>query len=307
MSNKVEKGVLPRIRANFINLSASEKRVAEYITIEPEQIIHMTLAEIAAKLNVSDASVLRFIRSIGFQGFYDLKMALVADSVRPGSGIFEEIKDDDDIPTIAEKIVNEEINILKDTLLILDYNKLTEAIKLLGSATRIIIFGVGASAYLAMDFQNRIFRLGYNVMTVTDAYLQVLYSPLFEKSDVLFLISRSGESGSLHDAACMVRKNKVKVITLTCNERSTLAKLSDISITASSREIRRETVASNVGLLSVIEILYIELAMRNREKTLKNEQAIWQANINIGDIFKSARSSNRNDSTQYHNTKRRKK
>ncbi len=275
--NDLGKSVMSRIRANFHALSNSERHVAEYILSHQEESIHMSLIEIAEASEVSDATVVRFIRSIGFSGLNELKMTLAADSVKPSEAIFEEINDGDDISTIIQKIFLSNIQLLQDTLNNLQTESISQVIEIINSAKNIYIFAVATSAPLANILYNRIFRLGYRVNSVTDAYLQLMQSAIMTKDDLGIIISRSGTPITLIDVIKQARSNGAKTIAITCDSSSDIARTADISISGVTREIRSDSFETPVALATILDVLYIGLEMKDKTKSTQNQNKIWNA------------------------------
>jgi RpiR family transcriptional regulator, carbohydrate utilization regulator len=275
--NDLGKSVMSRIRANFHKISNSERRVAEYILSHPEESIHMSLIEIAEASMVSDATVVRLIRSIGFTGLNELKMTLAADSVKPAEAIFEEINDDDDISTIIRKIFLSNIQLLQDTLNYLKTESILQALEMINSAQNIYIFAVATSAPLANILYNRIFRLGYRANTITDAYLQLMQSAIMTKDDLGIIISHSGTPVTLVDAIKHARNNGAKTIAITCDSSSAIARTADVFITGVTREVRSDIFETPVSLATILDVLYTGLQMYNKTKSTQNQNKIWNA------------------------------
>lgn len=273
----VQKGALVRIRANYPRLSNAERKVSAFVSAHPEQIIHMTLVDLAKAAGVSDATALRFTRSIGFAGFNNMKMALVADLAVPVEAIFEEINDTDDISIITRKVCQANIQLLHDTVDTINNDTLAKAINIIRSVNRIFIYSVGTSAPLAEMLRSRLFRLSYHSIAITDAYLQIMQAAMLKKDDALIAISRSGEPSTLREAVVIARRNGVKTIAITCDAHSPIAQEAEYSITAVSKEIRSEIMASPVPLLSVIDVIYVVLVMQDKLKTVENQRIIWEA------------------------------
>lgn len=274
---EVTKSVMAHIRANFHTLSNSEKLVADYVTAHPEEVIRMSLMELAEASGVSDATALRFTRSIGFTGFNDLKMSLVADSVSPIEAIFEEISPNDNLHTIARKIINANIQLLNDTLNVLDINAISKAIDWIRGAEGIYIFAVGTSAPLANTLYGRIFRLGYRVTALTESYLSIMQASILGSKDLAIIISRSGRPNVLTEIIKLCRQNGTKTIAITCDSCSPVAQASELVITVVSREVRADVFASPVALSSVLEIIYTGLEVKNQLLSTQNQNKIWQA------------------------------
>lgn len=275
--DKVASGVMVRIRARFNSLTELEKQVSYYVSAHPDKVIHMSLAELAKEAGVSDATALRFARSIGFSGFNDMKLALVADTLEPVEAVFEEIQDEDDVPTITKKVFRSCIEILQDSVDTLDMDALAEAIEKIQEAQFILIFAVGLSIPLAHYINNRLMRLGYRVSVVTDVYLQLTQAALVKKGDVVLALSRSGISFPLVKATRTARERGAFCIAFTCNDKSPVAQSSNLKITAVSREIRAEVMTSPVALSATLDALYAGLVMSDKTHAVQFERDIWEA------------------------------
>ena len=147
--NNSSSSALSSIRAHYMALSQSEKIIADYVTENSDDMVNMSMMELANIVGLSDATVLRFVRSVGFKGYSDFKIALAADLRRPTEVIFEELDAQDDAATIATKVLRSEMQLLQDTLEHLDMEALKKAIDLICSARRLFLFGSGTSAGLA--------------------------------------------------------------------------------------------------------------------------------------------------------------
>ena len=275
--NSIQKGVLVRIRATLRVLSPSERQVSDFVTAHPDRVVHMSLIELAEAAGVSDATALRFTRSIGFSGFNEFKMALIADLSTPVEAIFEEITPRDDIPAIARKVFQANLQLLYDALDILDTDAITNAIQHLRSASTIYVFAVGTSAPLANIFYDQLFRLGYRACPVTDTYLQLMQSSILTENDVVVIISRSGLPITLQNAEIMAREQGAVIIAVTTDANSPIAKNADIVISGVSREIRGDVLASSVTMITILDALYIVLATQDIDKTIENQRRIWES------------------------------
>jgi len=273
----VNKGVLVRIRANYQNLSNAEREVSDFVSAHPEKVVHMSLIELARSAGVSDATALRFSRSIGFEGYNDMKMALVADLALPVDAIFEEINDKDDIPTLTKKVFKNNIQLLSDTFETLDLTTIIEAVETIKSVDHVYVFAVGTSGALADILHSRLFRLGIKSVAITDSYLQIMQVPMLSKNDALIAISRSGAPPTLYETVKIARKNGVKTIAITCGAHSLIADEAEISIVGVANEIRTEVIASPVTLISLIDALYVSLVMQDKILTVDNQRKIWEA------------------------------
>lgn len=275
--NKSTCSALSSIRANYISLSHSEKMIADYVIENSDDMVNMSMMEIANAVGLSDATVLRFVRSIGFQGFSDFKIALAADLMRPTEAIFEELDDQDSTQTVTTKVFQAGVQLLQDTLEHLDMQAMDNAIQLIHQAKRIFLFASGTSAWLADWFLTRLIRLNYNVIMNNDSHLQIIQSNLMDENDLIIMISRSGTADNLIRSGRLAAKNGAKIISITCNAKSPVASGATVSLTGVAKELRRDISGSPITMLAIVDALFANLEMLDLEKTAYYQRKIWAA------------------------------
>lgn len=277
LDTTLDPNALTRIRSKLPTLNESELRVAMYVLHAPDQIIRLSMAQVARECSVSDTTVLRFARNVGFRGYTDLKLRLAQDLARPGQIIHQDVMETDDAATIARKVFMSNIKAIEDTLEVMDRHALNHAVDLLQNARRILIIGVGTSGPIVQEAYNRFFRLGLDCRAYTDSYLQVMDAALVEPGDVVIAISQTGASMDPIITLELAKKNGASTIVLTGNEQSPLTEHADVTFLSVSLETHSETIASRIAQISIIDALYVILAMRNLERAVRNERKIWQA------------------------------
>lgn len=270
---------LSKIRSVLPSLASSELRVANRVLQSPNDVIRLSMAELAQDCGVSDTTVLRFCRNAGFQGYTDMKISLAQDLAKPMQIIHDAIAEDDDIEAIARKIFRSNIQALQDTLEVMDMNALARALDMLEKASRVFLFGVGTSAPIVNDLYNKLFRLGMNVKAVTDSYLQLMEAALLQPGNVALGISQSGSSTDPVLTMQQAKRNGAGTICITGNARSPITQYADITLLSVSHETRAETIVSRIAQSSIIDVLYVGLAMRNLVTAVQNERLIWDAVI----------------------------
>jgi DNA-binding MurR/RpiR family transcriptional regulator len=271
--------LMPQTRFRVNVLSASEKRVMEFVSTHQNDVINMSMISIAKEVGVSDATVLRFVRSIGFNGFNAFKIALAAELMHPKDAIFESIKSDDTYGVIIQKIIGSNIQVLKDTLYTVDIPSLRKVIAKIKKARRIFCCAVGTSAHMAQWFYDRLFRLEYPVTAVVDPIHMYTQAAIAKNDELFFFISRSGYPVTLIKIMRILRKQHPEVtrILITCDASSPMAKLSDIHLVGVSRERDPDIAGSAVSISSIIDIIYTCLELTEISKTSENQQKIWEA------------------------------
>ncbi len=277
MNVSVSEKALIRIRSLYNSLSPSEQKVADYVLAHPHEVLQMPIALLAKDAGVSDPTVIRFCRSLGYRGYLEFKIALARDTASPVRLIQASVDEEDDPRTIANKVFSAGIQALQDTLSILDEHAFAAAVDALGKARKVLIIGVGTSGPIAHMMYNRLLRIGINCLVETDSYLQLMQASLLSSDDVVVAISQTGSSIDPVLTLKEARKQGATTIAICGNAAAPLTMEADIVLISVSRELRPEAVASRIAQIAIIEALYVTLAMQDVERTAENERRIWDA------------------------------
>lgn len=268
---------LARLRGLFPSLSQAERKVGEYVLDHSDKVVRLTLAEIAHQAGVSDATAVRFCRSLGYEGWLEFKFALVQTLPRSPQLIHSDISIEDSPGALARKVILGSQQALGDTLAMFDEGAFQKALQLISQARSILIVGVGTSGPMAHEMYNRLFRLGLNCQVQTDSYLQIMQVSLLTPQDVLIVISQTGDSYDPRRTAAEAKRAGVSVICITGNTLSPITAYADVILLSVSQESMAETISSRIAQYALIHALYICLAMNSMDQAIENEQTIWKA------------------------------
>ena len=276
---KNEKKCLERIRNIYTSLNTAEKRVAHFVLENPRDIIHLSITGLSDHSRVSDATVFRLCQKLGYKGFQELKINLAGEVIEPIKNINEEINENDDMYIIMQKLLALDIFNLENTIKLNKSEILDAAVKMISGAERLLFFGMVASGALAMDACHKFLRTGINCVAQTDSHWQAIYASLAKETDVIVAISHSGSNKELIEAIKLARDNKAKVITITGNVKSPIAKVSDIILQSYGKEnlFRSEAMGSRLTTLMLVDCLYIGVCLQRKDKMLENLAKIRNA------------------------------
>jgi RpiR family carbohydrate utilization transcriptional regulator len=182
------------IRSFYPSLFEAEKRVADFVLSRSEDVINMSISEVADLSKVADSTVVRFCQDLGYRGFQDFKIHLAKDLVPFENIIHEDISREDDVPSIVKKIFNSDMTALSDTLALLDMTEFEKAVDAIAAAKKVEFYGLGNSASVGMDASYRFLQIGVSSKAVVDAHVQVVSAGLLNEEDVAVGISHTGES-----------------------------------------------------------------------------------------------------------------
>lgn len=266
--------LLLRIQSMIGNMSNAEKRVASFIWEHPNDVIPFSVADLAEASGVSDATVIRACKTLGFSSYQDFKVSLAVDIVTPIQTIHEEIAPGDGTADIIEKVFNGNKYALDCTRSAINIESMEKAAETIKHAARVFIFGLGNSHSVALDLQHKLMRLGIDAQAHADSHLQSIAAVNASAGDVVFAISHSGSSSDIVDAAKIAKTNGATIISLTNIGTSPLSKIADISLFTISNETKYRIVAlsSRIAQLAIIDSLYTIIACHYPEITSKFTQ-----------------------------------
>ncbi|PZE22788.1 MurR/RpiR family transcriptional regulator [Paenibacillus xerothermodurans] len=261
-------GYLTRIDSVYAQLSQSEKKVADYVSSGAEEIIHLSIAELAERSGSSDSSIIRFCRRLGYKGYQDLKINVAKDVMRPEKQIQEGIELNDSVTAIKQKIYESSVQALHDTLEVLQDDQLEKAIDAIAAARMIEIYGTGASGSVAFDAQHKFLKIGIKTLAYTDVFMQAMSASLLNEQDVLIAISHSGTNLDIIHAAETAREQGATVICITNFSKSPITKVAHITLFTAAPEtmFRTDAVASRIAQLMIIDAIYTAVALKHPQR-----------------------------------------
>lgn len=213
--------MLERVKAALPALPPAEQRVAKLLLADPRAFASLPVSELADRSHVSKPTVVRFCRSVGYDGLADFKLKL-AGSVNEGVPFVHRAVDEDDKPSdLIVKVVDNAVAALLHYRNDAASHAFERAIAALSEAgrhqKRIEFYGVGNSGIVALDAQHKFFRLGVNTFACSDGHIQLMSATMLGPGDCAVIISNSGRSRDLMDAAEIARKKGATTIIITAS------------------------------------------------------------------------------------------
>ena len=213
--------MLDRIRACLSALPPAEQRVAKLVLADARGFATLPVGELAARANVSKPTVVRFCRSVGYDGLADFKRKL-AGSVNEGVPFVHRAVDDDDgAAEIVVKVIDNAVSAMLKYRNAAAGHAFERAIAALAEAgregKRIEFYGVGNSGIVAQDAQHKFFRLGVNCAAISDGHVQVMSATMLKAGDVAVIISNSGRSRDLLDVCEIALRKGATVIVISAS------------------------------------------------------------------------------------------
>jgi RpiR family transcriptional regulator, carbohydrate utilization regulator len=259
--------MLDRIKASLPSLAPAEQRVGKLVLADPRAFATLPVSQLSDRAHVSKPTVVRFCRSMGYDGLSDFKLKL-AGSVSEGVPFIHRSVDvDDKVSDVLVKVIDNTVAAFlkyRNDASAFAIEKAVEAL----TATykkrgRIEFYGVGNSGIVALDAQHKFFRLGVTSIAHSDGHMQVMSASTLSADDCVVVISNSGRTRDLMDACDIARKNGATTIVITASG-SPLAAAGHIHLSADHPEgyDRYSPMVSRLLHLLIIDVLATTVALR---------------------------------------------
>lgn len=278
-----EASPLVRIRSLLPGLARAEQRVAKVVLDDPSSVARRSITEVALAANTSETTVTRFCKAVGVGGYPQLRIALAADTARSEArsnrNIGGEIGPTDDLAAVVGKVSFADARAVEETADQIDIATLERVIDLLSEARRIDVYGVGASAFVAADLQQKLHRIGRVCFAWSDTHIMLTSGAVLEPGDIAIGVSHTGATADTVEALRVAREHGATTVALTNYPRSPITEVADHVLTTAAREttFRSGATASRIAQLTVIDCLFIGVAQRHMKAASQALEATREA------------------------------
>jgi DNA-binding MurR/RpiR family transcriptional regulator len=277
------KGTLVRIRGLLQSLNPAEQRVAEAVLEDPGGVAIASITALARAARTSEATVVRFCRSAGFSGYAQLRLALAVDVSRNETSterlVGTDVERSDDLEQIIGKIATADERAITETADGLDREILGKVVDAVSTARRIELFGVGTSGLVIADLGLKLRRIGRQAFAWSDVREALSTAALMTDADVAIGVSYTGATGDTVDALAEAREHGATTVAITNFARSPITEQADYVLTTAAREttFRVGAMASHHAQLTVADILFVAVAQRSYDDTLRALEVTFEA------------------------------
>lgn len=245
-----------KIKMLYSEMGKAEKKIADWIIENPTGLIPLSITELAEKCGCGEATIVRFAKRLDFGGYQELKISLAREE--GSSDMTDGITAEDSCFEIFEKVSNDIYCSLELTKKAIDKDALEQAAKRILNAQQILIYGLGNSAAVALDFEHKLLRAGMRAAAFSDNHMQAITASHLTDRDVAIGISHSGSSKDIVDALKIARLRGATAISITNKGKSPITKVSDITLFTASNETKYTILGLNsrISQLSIISSIY---------------------------------------------------
>lgn len=277
--------VLARLRAQLPEFTGALRRVAEHVLTDPAGAARATIVELSERSGTSPATVTRFCRALGFEGYADLRLAIAGETGRAAraSGwavdIGREIGPTDPLERVLGQIMASDTQAMRDTAAMTDLTMVEAAADAIAASRRVDIYGASGSALVGAELQFSLHRIGVASWYWSDVHNGLASAALLRKGDVALGISHSGQTRETIEMIAEAGSRGAKTVALTSFPRSPLADVADIVLltAAQATTFRPDALSARHPQLVILDLLYIAVAQRTHERAHAAFQLTAQA------------------------------
>jgi DNA-binding MurR/RpiR family transcriptional regulator len=269
-------GIQSTIETSAASFTPAMQRVADALRANPGIVLDKTISELAAACDTSVASVMRFCRALGLSGYAQLRRSLATElgkeSAQFGLGMTlgAEIAQSDSLQDMASKVASLEILAIQETVSSMDFAALERVVTALDKARRILLFGVGASHFVAQDLHHKLFRIGRNAFVMADSHEAWSAALLAPAETVAIGFSHSGATPDTVRYLEIARQSGAMTVAVTGSPGSPLAAMADECLVSHAREsrLRAGAMVSRIAQLSIVDCLFLGVARQSYDDTI---------------------------------------
>ena len=267
MTGTEEADVFIRLRRVMPTLSKAEKRIAETTIADPRVVVDSTITRLAEVCATSPATVARFCRSAGFGGYTEFRLAVASAASRAAAARDRfriddaEIGPDDSAADVVTKVAFQESKAIEETARHLDLRALDAVVAALRGATRVHVYGAGASALAAEDMQQKLMRIGLPVWSSVDPHVALVGVAQSAPEDVVIAISHSGRTREASELLAVARERGATTVAITSVPDSPVGEQADHVLATSAHEsrFRPGAMSSRSAQLAVVDFVMVRL------------------------------------------------
>ncbi|KFA99391.1 MurR/RpiR family transcriptional regulator [Vibrio sp. ER1A] len=257
--------ILNKILINRDKLSASGKKIADWVLTAPDHAIKLNSQALAKEVNVSQSSIVKFAQKLGFSGFSQFKQGLIQEVSRKsavhGSPLHTNIVPNDSYATIALKLAKAKSDAIFQTSNALMTENFEKVVKLVNQANRVQIVGMGGSALSGKDLAYKLLKLGVAAVTELDSHVQIGIARTLTSEDVQIVVSFLGETKEINIAAETAKERGATIVAFTSPAVSELRNIAHICLDtiADESQNRASSMVARTAQNVVTDALFISL------------------------------------------------
>ena len=264
-----QENLILKMQSVYNQFTRAERKVADYCLSHREEVLFLSITDLAEACGVGEASVFRFCRTLELSGYQEFKMQLSLS--RQGEGAQLPGADD---AGLARRMLSAHQKAIADTCQMLDPAMLKRMLDLIQEAKRVYFFGISDSLLVAMAARNKFLRITGKVLCVEDSHMMAVTATMLSEKDLVIMVSYSGATRDVIQIARLAKQAKAKVGALTYYRKSPLTDYADAVLLCGGQEgpLDRGSLAATAGQMYLVDLLYQGYYERNQAQSRENKE-----------------------------------
>ena len=261
------------------DLTKSGHMVADYLVQHAAEAQYLSISSLARECKVAEATVFRFCRALGFEGYHEMRIALAQANATGVLVNQQEPAPDADTATLCEHASALFMTAINGTQNALSPQAVEQAVALLHSARQVFCMGQGGSMAAANEICARFACITNKFRATADSHMQVMAASLMTEQDVVLFVSYSGATRDLMETLRTAKANGAKIILITHYEDSPGAKLADIVLLCGAQEspLDSGSIPIKVAVLYVAEVLVLRYILDDKPGSTEAQERTTEA------------------------------
>lgn len=270
--------ILDRIHASYYQLSAAERKVADYVLLQHTQVQFMSITQLADECGTAEATVSRFCRSLKLKGFNAFKIELAKHSVSGGAAK-SRTQPENTVAGRSQEVGRLAVDAVNHTIEMVEPKQVLRTVEMFEKAPHVMCIGSGGSMIMASTFANLFSMASAKFYAVSDSHTQISAAATIGQEDVIVLFSYSGATTSGVQVLELARRRGIGTVLVTRYPKSPAAKLADVVLRCGSNEgpFQFGSVPAKVAQMVVMDVIFQEYCHRNRKSCEDNIRRIAAA------------------------------
>lgn len=280
-------GILGVIDSKRQTLTRAERVIADAIIADPDAAVGRTIGQLARMAGTSEATVTRFCRSLGLSGYPQLRLQLAVeieqrrgdDRERAGIMLPGDVEPGEPLADVIKKVALADAQAVELTVAQLDLDTFTAVVDAIMSARRVLVFGVGSSAPVAIDAASKLNLSGCAAQASADVHAGLMTTALFSPKDMALGFSHSGRSREVVEVLNEAEARGATTVVVTSDAGSPAARSARHILLTAARELtfRSGGIASRIAQLAVVDCIFAAISHHRFDRSLEATEQMHDA------------------------------
>ena len=278
----MEENVFEQIRQEYYDLTAAEKKTADYVMSHHAETQFLSIAELAEACGVAEATVSRFCRRMGYKGYNAFKLAIAnATAIRSQDAALPsgQALSGDRLEDLCQQLYTTDTGVITETLTLIQPETIRTAARLLADAGKVLCMGQGGSMIMAQEAAHLFSTVSGKFFAIGDSHMQVTAAANLSAQDVLLFFSYSGSTRELMDTLRIAREQRARIVLITRFPKAPGAALADVVLRCGSNEspLQLGSVGARIAQLFLLDVLFHEFCCLDADGCDANRKRIAAA------------------------------